>query len=350
MSETRTLTGLNCPRCGGTVPIPEGQSVVQCPYCDLRALVRGERGVRRYQVPCRVDRATAARKLTDFLGSNLAIAFNARSQAKLSEQFLAYLPFWTTWARVLAWVFGQEKRGSGKNSRWVPQERKITEDMNWTGAACDVGEFGVNRVELTNQALEPFNPDSLHAAGLVFEPVTSMSEAQTAAERDFQDRVRQRSGIDRISQALVRFVNERFGVVYYPLWVQRYLYRGRAYQVVVDGHSGNVLYGKAPGNTLYRAAVLVVGMATGAFVGIDVTALIAYGALNSSSKDNGDALGFALVVLLVGLGIMAAAYMAFRYGEVYEFQKFKAPGKGLAANLGGQTFGEIRKVLEQFLR
>lgn len=346
MSETRTLTGLNCPRCGGTVPIPEGQSIVQCPYCDLRALVRGERGVRRYQVPCRVDRATAARKLSDFLGSNLAIAFNARSQAKLSEQFLAYLPFWTTWARVLGWVFGQEKRGSGKNSRWVPQERKITEDMNWTGAACDVGEFGVNRVELTDQALEPFNPDSLHATGLVFEPVNSISEAQTAAERDFQDRVRQRSGIDRISQAVVRFVNERFGVVYYPLWVQRYLYRGRAYQVVVDGYSGNVLYGKAPGNTLYRAAVLVAGMAAGAFVGIDVTALIAYGALNSSSNDSGDALGFALVVLLVGLGIMAAAYMAFRYGEVYEFQKYRS------ANQKSATPGlsDLRSLIGRFLQ
>lgn len=348
MSEPRTLTGLNCPRCGGTVPIPEGQAVVQCPYCDLRALVRGERGVRRFQVPCRVDQPAAASKLGQFLGSHLAIAFNARQQAQLSEQFLAYLPFWTAWARVLGWVFGQDKQGSGKNERWVPKERKITEDMTWTGAACDVGEFGVHRVELTTQTVEPFDADALHAAGLVFEPVTSISEAQTAARQDFEDRTRRKSGIDRIAQSVIRFVNERFGVVYYPLWVLRYLYRGRAFQVVVDGYSGQVLYGKAPGNTLYRAAVLVAGMAAGAFLAVDVAALILAGALNSSSSDNGDAFGFAVVVFLAGLAVMFLAYSAFRYGEVYEFQKFKRPGQGLFDNLGGRAWGEAKKVFDQF--
>ncbi|MBL8056745.1 MAG: hypothetical protein JNK29_08605 [Anaerolineales bacterium] len=348
MSEPRTLTGLNCPRCGGTIPVPEGQAIVQCPYCDLRALVRGERGVRRFQVPCRVDHTAAAGRLGQFLGSNLAIAFNARQQARLSEQFLAYLPFWTTWARVLGWVFGQDKQGSGKNERWVPKECQVTEDMTWTGAACDVGEFGVHRVELTSQTVEPFDAEALHAAGLVFEPVTSISEAQTAARQDFEGRVRQQTRLDRVAQSVIRFVNERFGVVYYPLWVLRYLYRGRAFQVVVDGYSGQVLYGKAPGNTLYRAAVLVGGMAAGALVAVDVAALILGGALNSSSSDNGDAFGAAVVVFLVGLGIMFGAYSAFRYGEVYEFQKYRRREPGTSDNGLGRIVNEAKKILGQF--
>ena len=52
-------------------------------------------------------------------------------------------------------------------------------------------------------------------------------------------------------------------LVYYPLWVARYHYRHRSYQVVVDGYNGRVLYGKAPGNTLYRALMLVAGTAPG---------------------------------------------------------------------------------------
>lgn len=346
MTEQRTLTGLNCPRCGGTIPIPEGQTIVQCPYCDLRALVRGERGARRFQVPCRVDQPAAAAKLGQFLSSKLAIAFNARAQAHLTEQFLAYLPFWTAWARVLGWVFGKEKVGSGKNERWEPRERKITEDMTWTGAACDVGEFGVHRVELTSQEVEPFDADALHAAGLVFEPVTSMAEARTAARGEFEGRVRTRSKVDRIAQAVVRFVNERFGVLYYPLWVLRYTYRERAFQVVVDGYTGQVLYGKAPGNTLYRAAMLVGGMALGAFLSIDVTALIAGGLLNSSSKDNGDSFGLLLVVFAAGLAVMFGAYRAFRYGEVYEFHKIKPPSAGGGGRFNLSALGEVLKLFK----
>ena len=102
MSETVALQGLSCPRCGGMIPIPEGQEIVCCPYCDLRSVVRGERGLRRYQVPCRVDRNQAAAAFQRFLGSNWAIARDARGGAKLNEAFVAYLPFWAAWGRALA--------------------------------------------------------------------------------------------------------------------------------------------------------------------------------------------------------------------------------------------------------
>jgi hypothetical protein len=111
------------------------------------------------------------------------------------------------------------------------------------------------------------------------------------------------------------------GLVYYPLWVLRYLYRGRSFQVVVDGFSGEVLYGKAPGSTLYRAAVLVGGTALGALLAIDGSALAFY--LASESKgDSGSGLFFAgIAALAVGFGLMAAAYRAFRFGEQYEFRR-----------------------------
>lgn len=336
MSETRTLTGLNCPRCGGTIPIPEGQPIVACPFCDLRSLVRGERGARRYQVPCRVDPPAAAARLKQFLSGKWAVAFDAAGQAHLTEQVLAYLPLWTAWARVLAWVFGRSQVGSGKSRRWESRERQITEDMTWTAAACDVGEFGVTSVVLTSQELRPFDPDALHAAGLVFEPVTSMAEAQAAARAEFEARTRDAARIDQISQSLVRFVNERFGLVYYPLWVLRYTYRQRAFQVVVDGHTGAVLYGKAPGNTLYRAAVLVAGMAAGAFLAVDVSGLIMAGAMQASSRNNDAGLGVALAALAGGVVLMLGAYRAFRYGEVFEYRAFKPPSRRPDQSLLGQ--------------
>ena len=40
-----SITGLSCPRCGGMVPIPEGQFLVACPYCDLRSVVSSDEAV-----------------------------------------------------------------------------------------------------------------------------------------------------------------------------------------------------------------------------------------------------------------------------------------------------------------
>lgn len=330
-----TTQGLNCPRCGGTVNIPEGQVVVTCPFCDMRGLVTGERGVRRYQLAHRTDMQTVSGKLKSFLSRDWAIAFNARSTAQVSELFLAYVPFWTLWGRVLGWVFGQEQVGSGKNKRWEARERKIAEDMVWTGPACDVSEFGVGYVPLKLQPheLQAFDSESLHANGLVFEPVTSQSEAQAAASNYFSERVQRQGKLDRIAQTFTRMINQRFGLVYYPLWVLRYLYRGRAYQMVVDGYSGEVIYGRAPGNTWYRAFILLAGMAVGAFLAVNGPILMLYFAANARGDDGEGLLVGALVALVIGAVMMFGGYTGFRYGEVYEFQKYGAEKKDLMGNM-----------------
>ena len=343
MSEPLTIKGLGCPRCGGMVPIPDGQAIVHCPYCDLRSIVRGELGVRRYQVPARASREQALQALSKFL-ENFAIARDARSRSKLGEVFLVYLPFWALWSRALCWAFGQKEVGSGEHKHYEAREVKIVQELVWTGAACDVGEFGVQQIQLTNQPMEPFNGDALHALGMVFEPVGSISDAHQAAEKNFEQKVSEAANLDRVGQLFVRFINNRFGFVYYPLWVIRYLYRERAFQVVVDGFSGKVLYGKAPGNVLYRAAVLVGGMALGAFLAVDVPAFLLMGSSNSSSNDN--PLGFILVLFALGLGMMALAYRTFRFGEQYEFGGAKFDLKQFTSGGYGDVFRTAMKAVD----
>jgi DNA-directed RNA polymerase subunit RPC12/RpoP len=330
MSEKDTLHGLNCPQCGGIVPVPEGQLIVHCPYCDLRSFVKGERGLLRYQAPQRVSREQAGQALRKFLTGNIAIAPAAARRAQLNEAFLVYLPFWTVWARVGAWVFGEKRVGSGDDARYEPREMRVVQDMTWNSAACDVGEFGVEQVSTAESALVPFDPETLHSAGMVFEPVGSFSEARQEAGEQFQAEVEKKSGLDRLAQVFVRLVRRRYALVYHPLWVLRYAFRGRVFQVVVDGYSGEVLYGKAPGNTLYRAAALVLGMAFGAFLAIDGPALVL-----AASDGDGDLPWAALGLMAVGGGIMYAGYRAFRHTEQYEFRR------------GGSTsFVDVKNALE----
>lgn len=316
---TAATQGLACPNCNGMIPIPEGQLLTICPYCDLRSLVRGGRGLRRYQVTLKVARPDAEKALRGFLSGKMQIARNAARVAEVQETFLAYLPFWASWARVLGWAFGEEEVGSGDNKRYEPREIKIAQEMDWTGAALDVGEFGVERIALAGRDLTPVDWDGLHNAGMVFEPVGVAGDAQAEAKRDFEQRVRKLAKLDRVSQVFTRTTRERFGLVYYPLWVVRYLYRGRAFQVVVDGVDGKVLYGKAPGSTLFRSLALVAGMASGALLAVDGGSLATYFAFTSSDDDSLGLLAVAGGAVVVGLGLMAGGYRAFRYGEHYEF-------------------------------
>lgn len=347
MSEKDSLHGLSCPRCGGMVPIPEGQAVVRCPFCDQRSLVRGERGLRRYQVPQRVPREQAVNALKGFLRGQAAIARDASRRSEVGDVILVYLPFWASWVRALGWVFGQKRVRSGDKTIYKPREVRVVQDMNWTGAACDVGEFGVDSIFLGEQPLEAFDSDRLHANGLVFEPVGSASDAHSAAEADFNNRLQRAAGLDRIAQVFARFVRRRSGLVYYPLWVLRYIYRQRAFQVVVDGFTGKVLYGKAPGNTLYRAAMLVGGMAAGAFLAVDASALAWYLASRAEGDSAGGLVIAGLAAVVLGFGLMGAAYRKFRYGEQYEFRS--GPKKGLLdLGSGKDILRQVEEVTSWF--
>jgi len=342
MSAQAALHGLSCPRCGGMVPIPEGQVIVHCPFCDLGSAVSGERGVRRYQVPTQTGREQAVACYQAFLRGSVAIAGSVSRQARLDEVFLVHLPYWAAWGRALGWAFGEKRVGSGDNKRYEPREVRVAEDMSWNGAACDVGEFGITTINLGGRPLNPFDAEPLHHSGMVFEPTGSAQESLETARRVFEEQVQRESRLDRISQTFVRIVRPRLGLVYYPLWVLRYLYRERAFQVVVDGYSGEVLYGKAPGSVWFRAAALVGGTMLGSVLAVTVPGM---GLLYSGDED---VLGIAAASFFVGLGIMYAGWRKYRFGEHYEYRRYQQASESLLKIPGSASeLIEIVRSLEK---
>jgi hypothetical protein len=246
-------------------------------------------------------------------------------------------------------VFGQKRERHGEHTTYKAREVRVVQDMSWNGAACDVGEFGVNSIPLGEQPLEAFDAGALHSNGLVFEPVGSASDARSAAEAEFNQRLQRSAGLDRIAQIFARFVRRRSGLIYYPLWVLRYVYRQRSFQVVVDGFSGQVLYGKAPGNTLYRAAMLVGGMAAGAFLAVDASALAFYLAAQAEGDTSGGLAIAGLAAVVIGFGLMGLAYRTFRYGEQYEYRF--GPKKGaLDLGAGKDILKQVEEVTAWFDR
>jgi len=308
--------GLSCPKCGGMIKIPEGFSIVVCPFCDLRSIVHGENGIRRYQVPEKITKEVALQSWQKFLGSSMAIARHTKKRAKLTDTFLVHIPFWNVTGKGLGWGFGKKQVGSGENRRYVPKELRLVEILNWTRAACDVGEFGVNQVQISDRPIMPFNPDTLHQSGMVFEPVGSSTETLQAANHFFEDNINSKLRLDRQTQLFFRIVRPILSLVYYPLWVIRFTVGGRAFQAVIDGFSGEILYGVAPGSIPFRSAALVLGMALGSFLTIDLSALL----FQISNEINPVAL---LFTIGGGLGLMTLGWRNFRYSEHYEYQRYK---------------------------
>jgi hypothetical protein len=330
MSTNPKTQGLTCPNCSGVIPVPEGGRIVTCQFCNMSSLVQGERGVRRWHVTNRLDRPAALEEVKEFFkGMNKARDLD--DKAEIAELFLVYLPYWRVNAFVAGWLFGRVKSGDDSTK---PVEVEVMEEMEWNDAATDVSEFGVHRVTVSHQDLEPYDAESLHAEGMVFEPVESRSEALDEAKLHFIHRGRSKRSLNQKYFEKFHILRQRLSLVYYPLWVARYRYRNRSYQVVVDGVEGKVLYGKAPGNIFYRAAMLVGGIAAGTFILVNGTIIAG---LAISSSDDSDGLGILLLPIAIGIGLVVAGYRKFRYGE--EVEKLQKSARKLSLGRGKRSGG-----------
>lgn len=302
--------------------------------------MKGADGVIKYNVIKKINRNQAIQKTITWLGSGLAKARGLKNASKIEDAFLVYIPYWRVRADVIGWVFGKERRTSYSNGRtttyYVDVEKKIQQTYDRTFAACDVAELGVRKVNLAGDEMVPVNFESLQSEGMLFNVVSSEKEITDYAKEQFASEAVSSVKVDTITFQHSDLVRPNTSIVYYPLWVVRYNFQNRTYQVVVDGEDGTVCYGKAPGNNLYRAITGIFGTAVGMYL---ITLFGIFGIVGG-----GDSFKVAAVVyifaLIFGIAIMRWGYKKFRYGgEVEE-------GTGIVQQVSSKKAKTTQSVLK----
>ena len=321
-SQPKLLTGLSCASCAGTIDVQEGLTNVVCRYCGTPVAVAGDRGVVRLMVLDRVDRSAAGLALRRWFAKGIRKAPALRREARLEEAFLAFFPFVRARFDVVGWVLGFKEHRRKRGNRWVterePVEVQVERSADRTMASGDMAEFGVRRINLAGDEVAPLDDEQLRARGMVFRPQRTPGEVGEELTKAALQQIEGGGGVDHVTFSWLAVIRRRIAIVYYPLWVIRYSFRGQTYQALVDAEDGSLAYGKAPGNHLFRALSLVGACAGACFVG---TSLLQHLDVLLRSDDSLMALGAVGIVLA---GFVAWGYRQFRRGGVVE------EGTGLA--------------------
>lgn len=325
VKKPKVLTGLTCASCGGTVGVQEGRTNIECRYCGTPQAVVGERGIARVMVLNRLDRRQAGEVVRGWLRRGIRKDPALKREAALQEAFLAWFPFVRARLDAIGWILGiknrRRKRGNRTETVKEPVEQTIERSVDLTMPAADMAEFGVHRVDLAGDEVLPLDDDLLRSRGMVFRPSRSLDEiGERLRKRAIADAERA-NRLDRVSFSWLSSVRRRVTLVYYPMWVIRYGFRGRTYQILIDAEDGALAYGKAPGNHLWRAFCVVASCAGASFIG---TTLLQHAGAILQSDD-----GFKGIIF-VGLalaGLVYWGYRQFRHGGVVEEGTGLAKGK-----------------------
>ncbi len=317
-SQHEIIKGLMCPGCGGTVELKEGNNVQKCTYCETPLLVLGDEGVIQYHVKSKITDTDAKATAKNWFGK-LDKDRKLKAGAEFTEIFLVHIPFWRSLGQVWGWIFGNKiyhethrdsKGNMQTTTRKEPVERMVMKEYIWNKAACDVSEFGVSEIDNSGISgnLEPFDISAAEKQGMVFEPTHSRTDASLESEKWMLDQARRSVDVDEIIFQKLHSIGRKLSIVYYPLWIIRYKFKERNYQVVIDGLQNKLLYGRAPGSTLYRVSVFIVSLMVGN--------LILTTSLRQFSSGSNEVM---ILGAIAGIALIIFGFGKFRYGgEVIE--------------------------------
>ncbi len=294
---------LNCPNCGGTVTIVEGQRTTSCPYCRSLHYIGGDRGVYTVMLRNNMEDHRVRRKLAKWFDKGLK-ARDLPEQGKITEVYPIYIPFLRLMARAAGWVCGyrEESRTDSQGNRRtkrVYMEKMVFRDVDWSQIACDPGNIGMSRLpSLNGQAVS-------HEEGGIptFEATTSADSARAQGIESIRSRAITSAKVPKVTYQRMHVIPKFLVMIFYPIWMCRYTYRGRTYFATMDGVTGNILSGRAPGDPLYQSLALVGGcVGGGALAGVSLS-LVPYSPV------------FGVLGIIGGILIFAIAFLFFRHGS-----------------------------------
>ncbi len=322
--------GLNCTACGGAISVAEGQNTVLCQYCGSALFVEGDRGVQTIAFRNKMSPQTAVGAAQSWWKRGFK-ARDLRKIGKILEVYPIYLPFWRAMTRVAGWVCGyEERRHTDQKGRVtverIPKEVMVLQDYAFSEIACDPGDLGL-------RALRNFAGETSFADFEMiptFEATTSKDDALAHARNDALTRGKASARVPHVTFQKLHAFTKRLSLTYYPTWVVRYAYRDRMYMSTVDGVTGQVLSGRAPGDPLFQSLAVTAGTSIG---GLGAALGIIFA---------GEDLRIAAIGLAFGLAILYVTYRFFRHGsEIVEgdFKEKKASTK--------ESFKQLQGIAKQ---
>jgi hypothetical protein len=240
-------------------------------------------------------------------------AKNLGNDGQITDYCLKHVPFWKLRAKVTGFVYGYEYDSYESTTT---TDKNYTVDFNyvWTGAACDVKDIGVKFLRSPWAETMPYGV----RPGQLLEATVSENKAIASASKAMEDAAIRAAKMDGVRSNTIDVRPTRLSLIFYPLWIVKYSYLGRAYSATVDGVTGNVISGRAPGDMLRRC-----------FYAISLASifLITLGILIEANW----CIGYVLILFLLGVChfLMVNTLAFIRYGSVISCGEVKGGYKDI---------------------
>jgi hypothetical protein len=237
---------IKCPHCGAPIAFEPGEILATCKYCGFTVVIETGQtfNFEHSLLLNKYDPTQIEEPIKNWMREGFLKPQDLTRKSKIIEKNLIYLPFW---------VISVEAKSSYKGifERITPavvKEGTIEKEYDWLVVARKATEFPTREYEVPLEGKIPFDFRKIEAFAKVLNSEIDKTEAEEQAKQEIEENHRYlaQEDVDRIIEIKSEIKIEETVYLHAPIWFVKYEYKGKTYQLIIDGATGTTVKGDIP--------------------------------------------------------------------------------------------------------
>jgi DNA-directed RNA polymerase subunit RPC12/RpoP len=237
---------IHCSHCGAPISFKPGEILATCKYCGYTIVIEtGQPFTFEHSILLnRYDLVSVDAPIIDWMRTGFIKPPDLAKKSKIMEKNLVYLPFWVVSVEAKSTYKGIFERMAPA----VVKEGKIEKEYDWLVLARKATEFPTKEYDVPLAGKIPFDFRKIEGFAKVLNSEIDKDDAVEFARQqiDQHHRYLAQEDVDKIIEMNTSINVKQIVYLHAPIWFVKFEYKGKLYQLLVDGASGMVIKGDIP--------------------------------------------------------------------------------------------------------
>lgn len=237
---------IKCPHCGAPIAFEPGEILATCKYCGFTIVIEtGQTFSYEHSLLLnKYDPVQVEEQVRSWMREGFLKPSNLAKKSKITEKQLVYLPFWIVSVEAKSSYKGIFERITPA----VTKEGTIEKEYDWLVLARKGTEFPTRDYDVPLEGKMVYDFRRIEAFAQIFNSEVDKTDAEEQAKVEIESNHRflAQQDVDRIIEIKTEIKIEETVYLHAPLWFIKYDYRGKVYQLIIDGAAGTVIKGDIP--------------------------------------------------------------------------------------------------------
>jgi DNA-directed RNA polymerase subunit RPC12/RpoP len=237
---------IKCSHCGAPVEFKPGEIIATCRYCGFNTVIEtGQAFTFEHSLILnRFDLKSIDGPIQNWMRGGFLKPGDLAKKSKIAERNLVYVPFWVVSVEATSTYKGIFERIAPA----IIKEGTISKEYDWLVLAREASGFPTREYQVPLAGKIPFDFRKIEGFAKLLNSEMDRDTALEIAKQQIEDHHRflLQQNVDKIVEIKTEVTAKQEVYLHAPIWFIKYGYKGKVYQLIIEGTVGIALQGDIP--------------------------------------------------------------------------------------------------------